>query len=151
MILSLCLLVLVSKSFLSKETAEGKEYCGDRQREREKKMADEHPWRSAIVQPMGRLSMHAKCLDLFFWGGGGMFSIFLCSQHVHFKFPISSHQVPTYGKMEYLPVWPTYIGEKWEDFGQKHKGLKRGGIGNTLGEHIESLGKPSMVSIFFFL
>jgi len=52
--------------------------------------------------------------------------------------------------MEYLPVWPTYIGEKWEDFGQKHKGLKRGGIGNTLGEHIESLGKPSMVSIFFF-
>jgi len=80
-----------------------------------------------------------------------MFSFFLCSQHVHFKFPISSHQVPTYGKMEYLPVWPTYIGEKWEDFGQKHKGLKRGGIGNTLGEHIESLGKPSMVSIFFFL
>ncbi len=52
--------------------------------------------------------------------------------------------------MEYLPLWPTYIGEKWEDFGQKHKGLKRGGIGNTLGEHIESLGKPFMVSIFFF-
>jgi hypothetical protein len=22
------------------------------------------------------------------------------------------------GKMEYLPLWPTYIGEKGEDFGQ---------------------------------
>jgi hypothetical protein len=80
-----------------------------------------------------------------------MFSFFLCSQHVHFKFPISSHQVPTYGKMEYLPLWPTYIRENGEDFGQKHKALKRGAIGNTLGEHIESLGKPFIVSTFFVM
>jgi hypothetical protein len=73
MILSVCLLVLVSRSLLSKETAEGKEFCGDRQREREKRMADEHAWSSAIekkdffMQPMGRFSMHSKCLDLFFF------------------------------------------------------------------------------------
>jgi hypothetical protein len=33
----------------------------------------------------------------FKFGGGGeerMFSIFLCSQHVPFKFPLGSHQVP---------------------------------------------------------
>jgi hypothetical protein len=47
-----------------------------------------------FMQPMGRFSMHSKCLDLFsfkFWVGGGAF--FLCSQHVNFKFPIDSHQV----------------------------------------------------------
>jgi hypothetical protein len=52
-----------------------------------------------VMQPMGRLSMHSKCLDLFsfeFWVAGlrgGFFSFFLCSQHVPFKFSMSSHQV----------------------------------------------------------
>ncbi len=55
-----------------------------------------------FMQPMGRLSMHSKCLDFFsfkFWvgagaGGKGFFSFFLCSQNVLIKFPMSSHQVP---------------------------------------------------------
>jgi hypothetical protein len=40
-----------------------------------------------------------------------------------------------YGMRECLPLWPTYIGEKGEDFGQKIWD-KQGAIGNTLGEHI---------------
>jgi len=37
------------------------------------------------MQPMGRLSMHSKCLDFFSfkfwgWGAGGFFSFFLCSK-----------------------------------------------------------------------
>ncbi len=59
-----------------------------------------------FTQPMGRLSMHSKCLFFFFllsfglggWGGGGglgvrddFFPLFLCSQHVPFKFPVGSH------------------------------------------------------------
>jgi hypothetical protein len=41
--------------------------------------------------------------------------------------------------MEYLALWPTYIGEKgglWA----KHMGLKWGTIENTLREHIGNLG-----------
>jgi len=37
--------------------------------------------------------------------------------------------------MECLPLWPTYIAEKGRTLG-----LKRGAIGNTLGEHIGNLG-----------
>jgi hypothetical protein len=44
-----------------------------------------------------------------------------------------------YGKMECLPLWPTYIGEKGEDFGQNICDLKRVAIGNTFGEHIGNL------------
>jgi hypothetical protein len=29
-----------------------------------------------------------------------------------------------YGKMKCLPIWPTYIDEKGEDFWAKHMGLK---------------------------
>jgi hypothetical protein len=56
-----------------------------------------------LMQPMGRLSMHSKCFDFIFLilgeggrGGWGkdFFSFFLCSQHVPFKFPTCSHQVP---------------------------------------------------------
>ncbi len=56
-----------------------------------------------FMQPMGRLSMHSKCLDFFsfkFWVGAaggvgeGFFSFFFYSQHVPFKFPTYSHQVP---------------------------------------------------------
>jgi len=52
-----------------------------------------------FMQPMGRFSMHSKCLDFFpfkFWIGGEdfFFSFFLCSQHVPFKFPMGSHFVP---------------------------------------------------------
>jgi hypothetical protein len=54
-----------------------------------------------FMQPMGRLSMHSKCLDFFsfkFWvsGGrwGGFFSFFLSSQHVLVKFPSGSQYVP---------------------------------------------------------
>jgi len=51
---------------------------------------------------MGRLSMNSKFLDYFllsfFWAGGGRggedFFIFPLSQHVPFKFPICSLQVP---------------------------------------------------------
>jgi hypothetical protein len=52
-----------------------------------------------FIQPVGRLSMHSKCLDFFsfnLWvggGSGGFLSFFLCSQHVPFKFPMDSHQV----------------------------------------------------------
>jgi hypothetical protein len=40
-----------------------------------------------------------------------------------------------YGKMEFLPLSPTYIGEKGRTWA-KHMGSKRGNIGNALGEHI---------------
>jgi hypothetical protein len=46
-----------------------------------------------FMQSMGRLSMHSKCLDLFFFElGGGIFFIF--SQHVPFKFSMGSQCVP---------------------------------------------------------
>jgi hypothetical protein len=54
-----------------------------------------------FMQPIGRLSMHSKCLALFsfkfwVWGEGRMFSFFLCSQHVPpLKFSMGSHQVPS--------------------------------------------------------
>jgi len=48
-----------------------------------------------FMQPMGRLSMHSKCLDFFLLSfGAGIFSFFLCSQHVSFKFPMGSQYVP---------------------------------------------------------
>jgi hypothetical protein len=50
-----------------------------------------------FMQPMGRLSMHSKCLDFFsfkFWvgvrGRGGILSFAFCSQWV----PIVSQYVP---------------------------------------------------------
>jgi hypothetical protein len=48
-----------------------------------------------FMQPMGRLSMNSKCIVFFsfkVWGGGGrrIFSFYLCSQHVPFKFPLGS-------------------------------------------------------------
>jgi hypothetical protein len=49
-----------------------------------------------------------------------------------------------YGKMEYLSLWPTYIGKKGRTLGKlwaKHMGLMQGAIGSTLGEHIGNLGK----------
>jgi hypothetical protein len=57
------------------------------------------------MQPMGRLSMHSKCLDFFafkFGGGGGgvgkgFFSFFLRSQHVPNGFPSGSQYVPYIG------------------------------------------------------
>jgi len=59
-----------------------------------------------FMQPMGRPSMHSKCLDLFLlsWGvggwaveggwrgGGGVFSF--CSQPVPFKFPMGFQYIP---------------------------------------------------------
>jgi len=56
-----------------------------------------------LMQPMERFSMHSKCFDFFslkFWVGAtrgwgkDFFSFFLYSQHVPFKFPSCSHQVP---------------------------------------------------------
>ncbi len=44
-----------------------------------------------------------------------------------------------YGKMECLPLCPTYMGEKGRTLG-KHMGLKQGVIGNNFGEHIGNLG-----------
>jgi hypothetical protein len=38
--------------------------------------------------------------------------------------------------MECLPLWATYIGEKRRGLWTKHRGLRQGAIGNTLGEHI---------------
>ncbi len=37
------------------------------------------------------------------------------------------------------PLLPTYIGEKGRTLGKTYMGLKRGAIGNTLGEHIRNL------------
>jgi len=58
-----------------------------------------------FIQPLGRLSMHSKCLDFFsfkFWVGEKVFFfIFLCSQHVSFKFPMGSHQV-----LNMFPMFP---------------------------------------------
>jgi hypothetical protein len=45
-----------------------------------------------------------------------------------------------YGKMKCPPFGLTYIGEKERDLWAKHMGLKRGAIGNTLGEHLRNLG-----------
>jgi len=71
-----------------------------------------------FMQPMGRLSMHSKCLNFAFkfWVGGGedFFSFFFCSQHVPFKFPICSPMVfpiaphfnPIYVLPEVLPFSP---------------------------------------------
>jgi hypothetical protein len=36
-----------------------------------------------------------------------------------------------YGKMEFLTLWPSYIGEKGRLWA-KHMGLKQGAIENTL-------------------
>ncbi len=56
-----------------------------------------------FMQPMGRLSMHSKCFDLFsvkFWGGQGgggrriVFSFFLGSQCVPNMLSLSSRYVP---------------------------------------------------------
>jgi hypothetical protein len=44
-----------------------------------------------------------------------------------------------YGKMECLPLWATYIGEKGRTLGKTYR-LKLGVIGNTLGEYIGNLG-----------
>jgi hypothetical protein len=44
-----------------------------------------------------------------------------------------------YEKMECLPLWPTYIGEKGRTLGKTY-GTRRRAIGNTLGEHIRNLG-----------
>jgi hypothetical protein len=44
-------------------------------------------------------------------------------------------------KIECLPLWPTYKGEKGRPSRAKHMGLMRGAIGNTLEEHIGNLGK----------
>ncbi len=66
------------------------------------------PWPKMVVKffgnrnfmhPMGRFSMHSKCLGFFSFkffvggrgGGGGFFPFLLCSQHVPFKWPMSSH------------------------------------------------------------
>jgi hypothetical protein len=38
-----------------------------------------------------------------------------------------------------LSLWPNYIGEKGRTLGKNIWGLKRGAIGNTLGEHIGNL------------
>jgi len=48
--------------------------------------------------------------------------------------------------MECLPLWPSYIHEKGEDFWAKHMGLKQGVIGNSLGEHIGNLGNILVAS-----
>jgi hypothetical protein len=48
-----------------------------------------------FMQPMGRLSMHSKCLDFFsfkFWVGGGR--IFFHFSFVPFKFSMGSQWVP---------------------------------------------------------
>ncbi len=55
---------------------------------------------------------------------------------------IETMEVPqnrrVYGKMEFLPLWPTYIGERSGGLLGKTHGIK-GAIGNTLGEHIGNL------------
>ncbi len=47
-----------------------------------------------FMQPVGRLSMHSKCLDFFLGGGGeegGFFPLFsTCSHHVPNMFPMFS-------------------------------------------------------------
>jgi hypothetical protein len=62
------------------------------------KNGDKQFWKKNFMQPMGRRSMHSKCLVFFLLdfvlGGGGFFSFFLCSQHVPFKFPMGSQQIP---------------------------------------------------------
>jgi hypothetical protein len=44
-----------------------------------------------------------------------------------------------YWKMEYLPLWPTYIGEKGRTLGKIY-GIKWGAIGKTLGENVGNFG-----------
>jgi hypothetical protein len=44
-----------------------------------------------------------------------------------------------YGKMECLPLLPTYRGEKGRTL-LKTYGIKASAIGNTFGEHIGNLG-----------
>jgi hypothetical protein len=44
-----------------------------------------------------------------------------------------------YGKIKCLSLWPTYISEKVRTLA-KRMGLKRGAIGNILGENIGNLG-----------
>ncbi len=65
-----------------------------------------------------------------------------------FAWPIAEKKVETvnapqnrrfYGKMEFLTLWPSYIGEKGRLWA-KHMGLKQGAIENTLWEHIGNLG-----------
>jgi hypothetical protein len=62
-----------------------------------------------FMQPMGRLSVHSKCLDFFpfkFWGGGGedFFHFLGGSQHVPFQVPMGSQQVPNV-----FPIAPRLI------------------------------------------
>jgi len=45
-----------------------------------------------------------------------------------------------YGKMECLPIWPTYINENRRTLGKTY-GIKMRFIGNTLWEHIGNLKK----------
>jgi len=50
------------------------------------------------MQPMGRLSMHSKCLEFFLSSFGGQEDFFKNSfvpKCVPFKFPMGSHQVPS--------------------------------------------------------
>jgi hypothetical protein len=58
-----------------------------------------------------------------------------------------------YGKMECLPLWPTYIGEKGKTLGKTY-GIKVGAIGNTLGtlrackEHVGNKGEKKKIKVF---
>jgi hypothetical protein len=67
--------------------------------------------------PMGRVSMHSKCLDFFFQVlggcGGGFFSFFLCSHHVLIKFPLGSQCVPQecFMSVKFCPC--INLCEKW--------------------------------------
>jgi hypothetical protein len=80
-----------------------------------------------FMQPMGRLSMHSKCLDLFsfkFWvvgrggGDGGLFFIFpwfpMCfqcvPQHVLYSTSLLSHMI-----WQMLSSFHLYRGAKGEE------------------------------------
>ncbi len=57
------------------------------------KNGDQQFWKQKYMQRMGRLK-HAL-MEVLGGGVGGRFLLFfLCSQHVPFKFPMGSHQVP---------------------------------------------------------
>ncbi len=63
------------------------------------KNGDDHFLKQKFHQANGK-AQHALKVPWFFsfkvlgWGGKGLKKKFLCSQHVPFKFPMDSHQVP---------------------------------------------------------
>jgi hypothetical protein len=46
-----------------------------------------------------------------------------------------------YGKMEYIPLWPSYIGEKGRTLGKTY-GINKVILGTPLGNILEPDGNP---------